>query len=153
MAPQGRSTEAAWWVLLLALLIIAAVLFQNGWRPFPAAFVVAGAGFLVVAAIALARTRGGRRVRVAAGFGLILVAVVAVIWVIPIVRGPILECVDTDAAICEGTLRSVTVATSGGSLPGTGIEQIFPVTKLRIWEGGCGRAIERSYIFTEASIC
>jgi energy-coupling factor transporter transmembrane protein EcfT len=152
MAPQGRSTAAAWWVLLLALLILAVVLFQNGWRPFLLAFVVAGAGFLVVAAIALVRTPR-RRVPMAMGLGLILMAVVAGMWVIPIVRGPTLECVDTDPAFCEDMWRRVTVENDGGLLPGTGIEQFFPVTKVRIWEGGCGRAIERSYIFTEASIC
>jgi hypothetical protein len=48
-------------------------------------------------------------------------AIVAVVWVIPIVRGPTLECVDTDPAICEDIWRR-TFENEGGLLPGTGIE-------------------------------
>jgi hypothetical protein len=150
-AAAGRDLRLPFLLLVLVLLLWAAVVNLRNpdislWAP------LAGAGLLVVAAIAFLRTPRGRRGRVSAGLGLVLTAVIALVWVVPIVRGPALVCVDTDPAICDEIWRG-TFDTGGGLLPGTGIEQFFPVTEVRVLEGGCQLAIERVYLFTDASIC
>jgi hypothetical protein len=68
----------------------------------------------------------------------------------PIVFGPTIECVDTDPAIC----RDIARLDHEGLLYGSGIEQFFPVTKVRIWDGGCQTQIEHLYgVLGHQSIC
>jgi hypothetical protein len=116
----------------------------------------AAAGAFVIGAIALARRT--RRRWVPAAVGLTLAAIVTVGWVVPLTVGPTLECVDLDPTICESTLRS-TQEGGPGLLPGTGLEQFFPVTRIRVEyvdDEMCGhqtRSIERMWIFTDTASC
>jgi hypothetical protein len=59
---------------------------------------------------------------VAAALGLVLMAIVAVVWVIPTVQGPALECIDIDPVACDQAWRSEAAAIGG-------IQQMLPVTK------------------------
>jgi hypothetical protein len=91
----------------------------------------------------------------AAVFGLTLAAVVLLVWVMPLVFGPTVECFDTDPAVCDDIAR-ITVEDNGSFRVGSGIEQFFLMTKVRIWEGGCQIATERAYgfpIFSTYAIC
>jgi hypothetical protein len=65
-----------------------------------------------------------RRRLVAAAFGLVLVAIVAGVWVVPAVRGPEVTCVDIDPVACDQAWRSA-VARTGYT--------IFPLTKVRVY--------------------
>jgi hypothetical protein len=62
---------------------------------------------------------------VAAALGLVLVATVAVVWVIPTVQGPTVECIEIDPVACDQAWRSEAAAIGG-------IQQILPVTKARV---------------------
>ena len=46
-----------------------------------------------------------RRRWVAAAIGLVLVAIVGVVWVIPAVSGPAVECIDIDPVACDAAWR------------------------------------------------
>lgn len=54
--------------------------------------------------------------------GLVLVAVLAVVWVIPTVSGPSLECRDMDAEACDRAWRAAAAEVDG-------VELILPVTR------------------------
>jgi hypothetical protein len=79
---------------------------------------------------------------------LVLSAIVVVaVWVMPVVLGSSLECVDTDQPICDA--RQADVGASSG-----GFERFFPPTKVRVWEGGCTVTVERVWgLFSQTSMC
>jgi len=54
--------------------------------------------------------------------GLVLVAVLAVVWVLPTVYGPSLECRDIDAAACDRVWRAAAAEVRG-------VEMFLPVTR------------------------
>ena len=56
---------------------------------------------------------------------LVLAPVVVAVWVIPAVRGPVVECIDIDAAACEQEWRSVAAGLDG-------IQRVLPVTAARV---------------------
>lgn len=63
----------------------------------------------------------------------------------PVAAGPTLECVDTDQAVCDERL---------GLSQDEWWEQFFPVTKVRVWDGGCRQTVERVWgLFSGSSIC
>lgn len=63
-----------------------------------------------------------RRRWVAAALGLFLAAIVAVVWLIPTVQGPTLECIDIDPVACDHAWRAEAAAMGG-------VQQMLPVTK------------------------
>lgn len=85
--------------------------------------------------------------------GLVLVAVVAVVWVLPTVYGPSLECRDIDAAACDRVWRAAAAEADGVQ----GVLHL-PVTKALVigpeecpdyvsleWVGGFGWFIQYDY--------
>ncbi len=94
----------------------------------------------------------GRRTIVGV-LGLVLVAVVALVWVLPTAYGPTLECRDIDAVACDRIWRAAAAGADG-------IQAVLhlPVTKALVigpeecpdyvsleWVGGFGMFIQYDY--------
>ncbi|HYN50808.1 MAG TPA: hypothetical protein VES62_07765 [Thermoleophilaceae bacterium] len=74
-----------------------------------------------------------RRRWVAAAIGPVLLAIVAVVWVIPAVSGPAVTCIDIDPVACDEAWRDATARYRDDM---GGLEQIFPLTTVRV-ESAC----------------
>lgn len=95
-------------------------------------------------------TRG----RWAAPVGLILSMMVVLVWVMPLLTGPRLHCIETDRPTCDEILRFTTVRGGLFHPESAGFEQFFPVTEVWIYEGGCSMTVERVYgLIAVSSIC
>lgn len=55
--------------------------------------------------------------------GVLLIAVVTTVWVVPVVAGPEVTCIDIDPVACDEAWRDAAART------GTGV---FPLTKVRV---------------------
>lgn len=71
--------------------------------------------------------------RPAAAIGLVLVALVAVVWLIPAVSGPAVTCIDIDPVPCDEAWREAAARYRDDM---GGLEQIFPLTTVRV-ESAC----------------
>jgi hypothetical protein len=67
-------------------------------------------------------------------FGLSLVALVTFFWLIPTVRGPVVECQGIDAPTCDRVWRAAAASSSG-------ILAILPVTYARVAGGSCSNEV------------
>jgi hypothetical protein len=74
-----------------------------------------------------------RRRWVLALLGLSLVALVAFVWVIPTVRGPVVECERLDGPTCDQVWHAA--ASSSGILA------VLPVTYARVEGGSCSNEV------------
>jgi hypothetical protein len=70
---------------------------------------------------------------VASALGLVLVTLLALVWVIPPVQGPTVECIDIDAVACDQAWRAMDASADG-------LEQWLPVTRAWVYDHGSPRS-------------